>query len=677
MNAFKTKLLLVACVAGSAIVLGGLALNDLQRARADKQHIAVQRARTLDVAAAIMLFENTRGHLPAQLKDLVPGFMPHDMLSVQAGRSDPSRIALQWDKRAAALRPARPLRVAGLFNKDVSFSIPVPRATSKTEDDQSSDIIIDPLHHAGLFNKDVSLSVPVPRSTSKTEDDQSSEIIIAPPPSNGSGFTETHITNSLSMRRTAPEQGLVIEAEHFQQMSYGWEIVEDATASGGAALHIKEGVGDMESEYAIRADPKRRAGDFFNINGNQKPIEVRHYFKLGAAGSYTLWARTMAHRFVCSNIITASVNGSRRRHIGDNYTRPYVWLWHRVGQYAMRAGVNWIALRTYQDDVKIDQFVLSPASHLDVSQSSPWAYQSDRDVSPEPRPDWMPPVTLSLSAPRLQLQDGVAPEIRAYVRNNTKQSFKGTLVVQMDKPDGGVHESRTPLNLANDHVLTRVSLELPWPDKLALREYVVRANVEPDVGGGADVTERVLVLNRGYDWLLLGRLPYMSVRSPGPIEHATPPFESTYNVWGKSAGWQRFSPAHADAFGLLDFGMVYDGRHLNATPRASVYAVTEIDVAEAGTYRFKVLGDDNVVVWIDQKRILALTEKGPPIRTAREVNAVLKAGRHMIVMRVNQRTGQFEAGLRIRNDDHSLPNIVGIAFDNQRIINASSEPNQP
>jgi hypothetical protein len=47
------------------------------------------------------------------------------------------------------------------------------------------------------------------------------------------------------------------------------------------------------------------------------------------------------------------------------------------------------------------------------------------------------------------------------------------------------------------------------------------------------------------------------------------------------------------------------------------------------------------------------------------------------VMRVNQRTGQFEAGLRIRNDDHSLPKIVGVAFDNQRIINASSEPNQP
>ena len=119
----------------------------------------------------------------------------------------------------------------------------------------------------------------------------------------------------------------------------------------------------------------------------------------------------------------------------------------------------------------------------------------------------------------------------------------------MDKPDGGVHESRTPLNLANDHVLTRVSLEFPWPDKLALREYVIRANVEPDVGGGADVTERVLVLTRGYDWQLLGRLPYMSVRSAGPIEHATPPFESTYEVRGKSAGWQRFSPAHADAFG--------------------------------------------------------------------------------------------------------------------------------
>ena len=141
MNVFKNKLLLVVCVAGSAIVLGGLALNDLQRARADKQHIAVQRGRTLDVAAAIMLFENTRGHLPAQLNDLVPGFMPHDMLSVQAGRADPSRIALEWDQRAAVLRPARPLHIAGLFSKAVSFSIPVPRAIPTTEDDQSSDSV--------------------------------------------------------------------------------------------------------------------------------------------------------------------------------------------------------------------------------------------------------------------------------------------------------------------------------------------------------------------------------------------------------------------------------------------------------------------------------------------------------------------------------------------------------
>ncbi len=94
----------------------------------------------------------------------------------------------------------------------------------------------------------------------------------------------------------AADEAIVLEAELFQKMSYGWQIGLDESAAGGAYIHVKEGVGDFESEDAIARNPSVRAGDFYNITGHRGRIEARLYVTSPDAGSYQLFARTMANR---------------------------------------------------------------------------------------------------------------------------------------------------------------------------------------------------------------------------------------------------------------------------------------------------------------------------------------------------------------------------------------------
>ena len=60
---------------------------------------------------------------------------------------------------------------------------------------------------------------------------------------------------------------IVLEPELFHGQTYGWQVGESRGASGGCYLHIKEGVGDYESEDLLRDDPSIRSGDFYNVTG--------------------------------------------------------------------------------------------------------------------------------------------------------------------------------------------------------------------------------------------------------------------------------------------------------------------------------------------------------------------------------------------------------------------------
>ena len=86
---------------------------------------------------------------------------------------------------------------------------------------------------------------------------------------------------------------------------------------------------------------------------------------------------------------------------------------------------------------------------------------------------------------------------------------------------------------------------------------------------------------------------------------------------------------------------------------------------EDGEYLLKVQGDDNIVVWVNGARVIRITEKGPSIRTAREVKISLKKGRNRILFRLNQRQNQWQASIRIRTKDDKVANIKGIPFSEQ------------
>ena len=64
---------------------------------------------------------------------------------------------------------------------------------------------------------------------------------------------------------------------------------------------------------------------------------------------------------------------------------------------------------------------------------------------------------------------------------------------------------------------------------------------------------------------------------------------------------------------------------------------------------------------------MTIDAKGPPIRTARETEIDLKTGRNRILFRLNQKEGQWQAGIRIRTIDDQIANVNGVPFDEQTI----------
>ena len=131
--------------------------------------------------------------------------------------------------------------------------------------------------------------------------------------------------------------------------------------------------------------------------------------------------------------------------------------------------------------------------------------------------------------------------------------------------------------------------------------------------------------------------------------------------------WHKYSHKFTNQFCMLDFGQMFSGKSLNAMGQVALYAYTEVEADKAGKYLLKVQGDDNIVVWINGARVIRITDKGPPIRTAREVAISLVEGRNRILFRLNQKKGQWLAGIRIRAAGDKVTDARGISFDEQSV----------
>lgn len=454
-------------------------------------------------------------------------------------------------------------------------------------------------------------------------------------------------------------EDIVVEAECFAFMTYGWEIGEDPGASGGRYIHMKEGVGDFESEDKIRADLTVRSGDFYNVSGDRRSLEARCPFTAPRAGRYFLAARTMAHARQCSNVTFVAVNGTRRE-AGRNGSRPFVWLWHEVAEVYLRKGSNTLSFMAHQDDVKVDQVILTrvrrPFLRLETRTFSGGCAERTS------LPDETPPANISLSVATLAITADRDPGISVYVHRIVPGRLDARVAFTLELPGQENLEDSRSVRLTGSSDLVEVRWRAALPGALPRREYLVRCRLSVE---GREIEERTLVLFRGYDWSVLGPLPYMALSDVGRPERDLRT-EKEYRFEGRRFGWRAYSEDFTDHFGTMDFSRFFRGETL-ATGRAALYAYTEVRAREAGRYLLKAQGDDNLIVWINGRKAVTIAEHGPPIRTALEKVIRLKAGRNRILFRLNQVEGQWQAAIRIRTLDDHPADVEGIPFADQDI----------
>jgi len=593
-------------VLAAAVALPVILAVDRLLSREDRIRFVGETMALAEVRGAILEFKLDREQFPRVLAELVPGYLPVEMTRVRPDPRTDRTVDLAWDPTTGVLSWTEPLQIRGVLPRRRHLALTVPNLP----------ISRDPLSATAVFGQ---------------------------PP----GETELSA------------EDIVVEAEVFQFLSYGWEIGEDARCAGSAFIYLKEGVGDVSARN-VEFDPKLRAGDFYNITGDRRRIEARSYFAAPAAGRYFVAARTMAHRSHCSNIVYIKINDGPHRPVGHNGSTPFVWLWHRVGEVSLRKGLNTISFLTCQDGVKVDQVILT-RTDPGLAEPDARAFSGGCTIQPE-LPPHTPPVTLSLATTTLALTEPTAPLATVYVRRNVPEAVRGTLKLSLDLPGHRKLVESHDLVLTGARRLVKLPFSLKLPRPLEKREYLARCQFLQE---SRAVQDRTLVFYQEYDWSILGPLPFMGTTAVGQPETDPRP-RKHYTFGGRTFTWKRYDRQFSDAFCVMDFGRMFCGRTFNAVPNVSLYAYTEVEVERGGPYLLKAQGDDYLMVWVNGRHVATTGDhKGTAIRTARQIPIELIRGRNRILFRLNQKTGQWQAGIRIRTQFDKVADVTGIPFARQ------------
>ena len=160
----------------------------------------------------------------------------------------------------------------------------------------------------------------------------------------------------------APEGAIVIEAEHFTEMNYGWEIRSDASCGGGAYAYSKEGVGNGPGQFG------KGVYEFHNILEKPAYTRVRWHFHAAQTGRYFLYGRMWTTGTHCSNRIYVGIDKAGpegRRHgsagVSLGNTEPFRWVWSTVGRSLyVSEGDHTLEAFLHEDGVLVDQSLLSP-----------------------------------------------------------------------------------------------------------------------------------------------------------------------------------------------------------------------------------------------------------------------------------------------------------------------------
>ncbi len=641
-----------------------LPLLDRYLSRSDRIRSEKELDRLILLMDSIYRYERKFRKPPDSLWQLVPGFAPEQLTTCVPDIETGKVLPITWDKETGKLSWPEPLVIHGLRNKlcplelDLVFperpqqvhtgsEKPQPQLSPEPEavtENPVTDVKPEPRPAETETSEK-----PVPETAS--EKPEPAELIIPETP-------EIHSVSGYPAAAVeARPSDIVLEAEHFQSMSYGWQIITDPTTGGSAYIHIKEGVGDFESERQLLSAPVR-TGDFYNSTGDNRRIDADLYFRAPEKGIYHVYVRTMAHRSSCSNITHIKINSYNRVQVGHNGSRPFVWLWDYPGMFMLKKGVNRISFQTHQDDVKVDQILLSPEPrHIGAFDPRVFKGGMESEVFFEKSPACT--VNMSLTNDTRMLVDNTAPVIDVYLRKNSGKPFEGTLRSVLQ--DSG-YRSDLPVSLPAEGCLYRLRLPFEFPGTPLLREYNLSVELYT---GSARIENRTLVLKNEFDWNILGPFPSLEGERHTFVHPGEVP-KQTYSFKGKEYIWSKFSSEYSDPFGLQDFARMFAGDTFHGPEHVSLFAYTEVRAKE-GTYILKAMGDDDLTVWVNGREVIRIFEKGPPIRTAREIPVYLSEGVNRILYRLEQKTNQWQAQVFFRNKDQTPADVVGVPFAEQAL----------
>jgi len=618
------------------------------------QRIEFQRKKAdlMYVRDAVMRYEFRSGSLPISLEHLVPKYLRKTQV-----KSDGKPI-YKYDRRQRLIAMAEGVRIRGLYVRHYpALSLALPEQEKPEE--------IRPSPHTAQIQSGATLVIqpnpPKPLPPNTTPDPTSTPAVPSLPPP---------FVIPKGPALSAPPNGtIVIEAEHWSEMNWGWEVHLDPKAAGGAYIICKEGMttGSAQCHWATY--------DFYNIREKQEKSLLKYHFHLPKAGWYRLSARLWATCSHCSNSLNIGIDrgGLKPGTVDKDYYGdfvgsrvPFRWNWSMVRSRSiyLTAGDHYIHVFPHEDGLHVDQFLLQP-----VSNSRYWsrskAFQANKKTNHGTAFEKKdgPPVHLSFDMKSMVITKKMPLQAKLTIRRLRPSIQSATFKIILraaGKHMADLDIGKFKVDLSHLPELCFIPLDFSGIDydTLPRREYLLTAEL---VAGEKKLASTHIPVMHPFAWEISTNYKYYPNSLPGPLDGHKEPEP------GNKDPWSLFADRSWTPLGVMDFGVHTVGNSLHAPEYRTIYVRTVIDVPKTAQYFLKAQSDDQMLLWIDGQLAGRIDTKRSVIRNVGRIRIQLKKGRHTVRMRVNQgpqtrklQGGYWQSSLRFRTSDDLLSNVTGI-----------------
>jgi hypothetical protein len=437
-----------------------------------------------------------------------------------------------------------------------------------------------------------------------------------------------------------PAGAIVLEAEHFAAMNYGWEVKHDPHAGNSCVIISKEGVANNQAQ-------QQGFGDFYNIGNNRTRSELYYSFNLPNAGDWFIQARMMTSGTHCSNQVTVFLDGTQIGNFGSNDLVPFNWVWNPPQRLTLASGEHTLRIYPWEDGLQFDQILLSPAP---VEGSSILASTLDNRTHGKQTLFVIHDLLTCILGPQ------PLPALTVWLRRTAEATGTAHLSTEIELPGRNMTLLSRTFSLGTLKPLSAIPVDLSTVPVATLprREYLLKTILRVDKRVVCITTTALLKPLR---WRVLGMLPFMDGNVPFAADGWAE--QNSYTLGTTTCTWAPFRNEWYDHFGVMDFGVMFANNSLHAPEQKTLYAQTHFRVPSSGVYLFKVLADDQMTLWLDGAVVAEKTLFWPVTRGALRVTARLSAGVHRLQFRLNQKTDRWQAGVQIRSVDDQIIALVG------------------